>query len=85
MSSTTASWYDQYSGGTACGPKEPIGVANKTLPCGTRLRICNGSACEVAVVDDRGPFVAGRELDLSAGAKAAIGCPDLCFVRYAPL
>src|SRR5215831_21281554 len=64
-SSTTASWYDQWEGPTACGPHEALGVANKTMPCGTRVRICH-EGCEVAVVDDRGPFVAGRELDLSA-------------------
>jgi hypothetical protein len=58
------------------------GSGARFLPCGTRLRICNGGACEVAVVEDRGPFVAGRELDLNPGAKAAISCSDLCSVTY---
>ena len=59
------------------------GVANKTLPCGTRVRLCHGQSCEVATVQDRGPFIAGRTFDLNAGAKAAIGCDDLCSVRWA--
>lgn len=74
-----ASWYED-GGSTACGTHATLGVANKTLPCGTRVRICH-EGCEVATVDDRGPFVAGREWDLNAAAKAAISCPDLCDVR----
>lgn len=32
------------------------GVAHRTAPCGTRLRICSSSACADAVVIDRGPY-----------------------------
>jgi hypothetical protein len=75
-----ASWYED-GGETACGFHAGLGVANKTLPCGTKLRICY-QGCETATVDDRGPFVEGRVLDLDASAKAAISCSDLCEVRY---
>lgn len=76
-----ASWYDDAEG-TACGTHYPLGVANKTLPCGTRVRLCHGGACETVVVEDRGPFIAGRTFDLNPGAKAGIGCSDLCTVRW---
>jgi len=75
-----ASWYDD-AGGTACGTHYALGVAHKTLACGTRVELCH-DGCEVAVVEDRGPFIAGREFDLNPGAKSAIGCSDLCAVRW---
>ena len=47
-------------------------AAHKTLPFGTRLRVClNG--CVVVRVNDRGPYIGSRELDLSYGAAKAIG------------
>ena len=47
-------------------------AAHKTLPFGTRLEVClNG--CVVVRVNDRGPYIGGRELDLSYGAARAIG------------
>lgn len=79
-----ASWYDD-AGGTACGTHFTIGVAHKTLPCGTEVRLCFVGRCEVAIVEDRGPFIAGREFDLNPGAKAGIGCSDLCPVKYTVL
>jgi hypothetical protein len=78
-----ASWYED-GGATACGFHAGLGVANVALPCGTRVRICY-QGCETATVDDRGPFVPGRVLDLDAAAKAAIACSDLCEVRYGPV
>ena len=79
-SEAVASWYDD-AGGTACGTHYPIGVANKELPCGTRVLLCH-AGCEVAVVEDRGPFVAGRLFDLNPGAKEAIACSDICTVKW---
>lgn len=56
------------------------GVAHKTLPCGTMLRLTyRGTTITVPVVD-RGPYIAGRELDFSPRVKAALGCTDLCTV-----
>jgi len=56
------------------------GVAQKTLPCGTMLVLTHGSNTITVPVVDRGPYVAGRELDLSPRVKTALGCTDLCSV-----
>ena len=56
------------------------GVAHKTLPCGTMLVLTHGSNTITVPVVDRGPYIAGRELDLSPRIKAALGCTDLCTV-----
>lgn len=90
----TASWYGPgfYGNRLPCwqwlqANGEPIqlapetwGVANKTLPCGTMLVLTHGANTVTVPVVDRGPYVAGRELDLSPAVKAALGCPDLCTV-----
>ena len=47
-------------------------AAHRTLPFGTHLRVCH-RGCVTVVVNDRGPFVRGRHLDLSYGAARAIG------------
>jgi rare lipoprotein A (RlpA)-like double-psi beta-barrel protein len=56
------------------------GVAHKTLPCGTMLVLTHGANTITVPVVDRGPYIAGRELDLSPIVKAALGCTDLCSV-----
>lgn len=81
-----ASWYGPgfYGNRTACGQlytPEIMGVAHRTLPCGTTLRLeFRGTAIEVAVID-RGPYIAGRTLDLSNATRQALRCTDLCSVR----
>lgn len=47
-------------------------AAHRTFPFGTHLRVCH-RGCVTVVVNDRGPFVRGRHLDLSYGAARAIG------------
>ena len=47
-------------------------AAHKTLPFGTRLRVCY-QGCVNVRINDRGPFIGPRELDLSRGAAEAIG------------
>jgi rare lipoprotein A (peptidoglycan hydrolase) len=74
-----ASWYDD-SGATASGNHYPLGVAHKALPFGTRVRMCY-RGCATVIVEDRGPFIAGRSWDLNPGAKAAIGFGDVGNVR----
>ncbi len=77
-----ASYYGPglYGGALACGGTlQPgtLGVANKTLPCGTRVKLrYRGRSVTVPVVD-RGPYVAGRDFDLTAATKARLGFPDL--------
>jgi rare lipoprotein A len=73
-----ASWYG--GGGTmACGgslTSSTLGVANKTLPCGTLVTLrYDGHTVRVPVVD-RGPYVAGREFDLTEATKHALGFGD---------
>ena len=70
-----ASWYGG-GGGLACGGEltgSTIGVANKTLPCGTLLTLrYDGRSLQVRVID-RGPYVEGREFDLTEATKRALG------------
>jgi len=47
-------------------------AAHKTLPFGTRLRVCYSSCVDVRI-NDRGPFIGNRSLDLSYGAASRIG------------
>ena len=74
------SWYGPgfYGQRTACGEtltETLLGVANRTLPCGTLVSFRNPSNGQVVTVPvvDRGPYVVGRQWDLTAGACAAIG------------
>jgi hypothetical protein len=74
-----ASWYGG-GGPLACGgwlTSSTLGVANKTLPCGTMITLrYEGRSLRVPVID-RGPFVAGREFDLTQATKEALGFGDL--------
>lgn len=69
---TVASWYED-AGDTACGFHATYGVANKSLPCGTKVTFMLGGRTVVATVDDRGPFVPGRTWDLNQNTAAALG------------
>jgi len=73
-----ASWYGG-GGGLACGgslTSTTLGVANKTLPCGTLVTLrYNGRSVRVPVID-RGPYVAGREFDLTEATKQTLGFGD---------
>lgn len=75
-----ASWYGpKYHGRrTASGvvfDMNALTAAHKTLPFGTRLKVTHvGNHRSVIVeVNDRGPFIAGRDLDLSYGAARKLG------------
>ena len=58
-------------------------AAHKTLPFGTRLRVCY-QGCVNVRINDRGPFIGARELDLSRGAAEAIGLthPGVDYVSF---
>lgn len=58
-------------------------AAHKTLPFGTRVRVTHlGSGRSVEVlINDRGPYVGGRIIDLSKGAASAIGMTDQGIAR----
>lgn len=86
-SSALASWYGPgfYGHGLACGGVlEPgtIGVAHRTLPCGTRLLVCFQGRCAAATVVDRGPYVSGRDFDLTGGLAAALRFGGVGTVTY---
>ena len=82
-----ASWYGPgfYGNRTACGQtysEDIVGIAHRTLACGTRVSITSPNGITITVpVIDRGPFVAGRSVDLSSALKSALSCTDLCRVR----
>jgi rare lipoprotein A len=87
-----ASWYG-YESGTkvACrglGPfntdaTNPYTLAHKTLACGTMIKVTNlrtGKSIQ-AMVTDRGPFIAGRCVDLGRAGARALGMGGLASVR----
>jgi hypothetical protein len=77
-----ASYYGPglYGGGVACGgtlQPHTLGVASRTLPCGSRVKLrYRGHTVTVPVID-RGPYVAGRDFDLTAATKARLHFPAL--------
>jgi rare lipoprotein A len=72
-----ASFYGNESGSkTASGQRfnqNAMTAAHRSLPFGTKLRVTRGGRSVVVTINDRGPFVRGRVLDLSTGAARAIG------------
>jgi hypothetical protein len=85
------SWYGPgfYGNRTACGlalTRELVGVAHKTLPCGTMVQFRYNGKVVTAPVIDRGPYAPGRTWDMSAGLCTLLGH---CFTgtiewRFAP-
>ncbi len=77
-----ASYYGPglYGNGVACGGTllpGTMGVAHKTLPCGTRVKLrYRGRAVTVPVID-RGPYVPGRDYDLTEAVKQRLGFPGI--------
>jgi rare lipoprotein A len=68
------SWYGG-GGSLACGgwlTSATLGVANKTLPCGTLVTLRYGGRTVRVPVIDRGPYVEGREFDLTEATKRAL-------------
>ena len=90
----TVSWYGPgfYENRLPCWPwlaanglpiqflPDTWGVAHKSLPCGTMVTLTHGANTVTVPVVDRGPYIAGREFDLSPRVKAALACTDLCTV-----
>jgi rare lipoprotein A len=81
-----ASWY-QMGKVTANGERfNPDGMtaAHKTLPFGTKLHLTHNGRTVIVRINDRGPFIRGRQLDLSRGAARKLGCIErgTCKVIY---
>ncbi len=82
-----ATWYGPgfYGKKTACGVTlgpDTVGVAHRTLPCGTQVEIQMGGKTVVAPVIDRGPFANGAVLDLTKPAAEALGVDGVHQVRF---
>lgn len=79
---THASFYGPglYGGALACGGSlspSTRGVAHKTLPCGSKVTLRYGNRTVTTRVVDRGPYVAGREFDLTAATRNDLGFGDI--------
>ena len=75
---SAASWYGPgfYGNRTACGRtlgRGTVGVAHKSLPCGTRVTLRYRGRTVVVPVIDRGPYAGNREYDLTAATKQRLG------------
>ena len=72
-----ASYYGNESGSkTASGQRfnqNALTAAHRTLPFGTKLRVTHGGRSVVVTINDRGPFIRGRVLDLSTAAAREVG------------
>jgi rare lipoprotein A len=72
-----ASYYGSESGSrTASGQRfnqNALTAAHRSLPFGTRVKVTHGGRSVVVTINDRGPFVRGRVLDLSTAAARAVG------------
>ena len=83
-----ATWYGPgfYGNQTACGKvlrTTTIGVANRTLPCGTRVTLSYHGRYLVAPVIDRGPYRKGYDWDLTSAAAQKLGLTSSDLIRYA--
>jgi rare lipoprotein A (peptidoglycan hydrolase) len=84
MYTQLASWYND-AGETACGFHAYLGVANKVLPCGTKVRFSYHGRSAWAVVQDRGPYISGRVWDLNQGLAGALGFDGVDYVQASTL
>jgi len=78
MRALRATWYGPgfYGKRTACGlrlGRSTLGVANRTLPCGTRVTFYYGGHFATVAVIDRGPYRRGVAWDLTAAAARQLG------------
>jgi hypothetical protein len=83
-----ATWYGPgfYGNETACGRvlrTGTVGVAHRTLPCGTKVTFFYHGRYLVVPVIDRGPFAKGYDWDLTGAAAQKLGFTTSDRVRYA--
>jgi rare lipoprotein A (peptidoglycan hydrolase) len=77
MRTSTASWYGPglYGNSTACGQRlrpRTMGVAHKTLPCGSRVLLGYRGRFVMTTVIDRGPYAHGRTWDMTQAVQRAL-------------
>lgn len=85
-SSMVCSWYgNEFNGRRAASGQifnqDDFTCASKTLPFGTRIALTRGERRIIVVVTDRGPYVDGRDLDLSRAAARALGYSGVATVK----
>jgi rare lipoprotein A (peptidoglycan hydrolase) len=83
-----ATWYGPgfYGKQTACGQTlrpGTLGVAHRSLPCGTAVKFVYGGRQIVTRVIDRGPYTTGYSWDLTNGVREALGFESSGRIRYA--
>lgn len=83
-----ASWYGPglWGNKTACGQTlrpATLGVAHKTLPCGTAVKFVYRGRAVVTQVIDRGPYIQGRTWDFTKAVSDTLGFEGVGRVRYA--
>jgi rare lipoprotein A (peptidoglycan hydrolase) len=88
MSRAGATWYGPgfYGNQTACGKvlrRSTVGVAHRSLPCGTKVAFAYRGRSLVARVIDRGPYTRGYKFDLTSGTAQALGFTTSDKLRYA--
>jgi rare lipoprotein A len=84
--SGVATWFGPgfYGKKTACGQTLTpgvIGVANRTLPCGTLVKVAYQNRTVTLPVLDRGPYSHIADWDLTAGAAHALGITDTVRIK----
>ena len=82
---SVASVFTDYGLGLACGGvlgRQQLGVAHKTAPCGTLITFDYAGRSLTVPVIDRGPYIAGREWDLTGATAAALGFPGLGRIEW---
>jgi rare lipoprotein A (RlpA)-like double-psi beta-barrel protein/putative peptidoglycan binding protein len=88
MTKSRATWYGMLHSQTACGVtlhRSTIGVAHRSLPCGTKVALKYGSHYVLARVVDRGPYTKGVRWDLTQGAAEALHFTGSDEIRAAPI
>jgi rare lipoprotein A len=84
-----ATWFGPgfYGKHTACGQVMThalLGVAHRTLPCGTPVAVFYGGKSITVPVIDRGPFANGARYDLTSAAAQAVGMTETSTVGVVP-
>jgi hypothetical protein len=82
---SVASVYTDYGGPLACGGRlapDQLGVAHKSAPCGALITFRYAGRTVRVPVIDRGPYIAGREWDLTGATARLLGFSGLDFVDW---
>jgi rare lipoprotein A (peptidoglycan hydrolase) len=85
VQSSVASVFTDYGLGLACGGvlgRNQLGVAHKTAPCGTLITFTYAGRSLTVPVIDRGPYIVGREWDLTGATAAALAFPGLGQIQW---